>query len=212
MGRVANALVSDAVAVSYAAITPCPVSTTWANESRQRCNLPRTTPQLPMIRHQSSITRGQDLLEDSLNHGPRRKIILESYGPSGFDVKGLIRVGPQPIEDERPGDDAIIHMNGSIVVFPDACFLWKITSPKEITLESLSVVKLYKPTVEYLFIGCESPMPPRELNRIKKEFRRGEHHVIVEQMDVMNAMGTFNILNGEDRRVACVLVLDDEVK
>ena len=55
-------------------------------------------------------------------------------------------------------------------------------------------------------------MPPRELNRIKKEFRRGEHHVIVEQMDVMNAMGTFNILNGEDRRVACVLVLDGEVK
>lgn len=52
-------------------------------------------------------------------------------------------------------------------------------------------------------------MPPRELNRIKKDFASGTNHVIVEQMDVMNAMGTFNILNGEDRMVACVLVLND---
>ena len=29
-----------------------------------------------------------------------------------------------------------------------------------------------------------------------------------EQMDIMNAMGTFNILNGEDRRVSCMLVID----
>lgn len=160
----------------------------------------------------SSITKGQDLLEDSLEHGSQRKIILDSYGPSGFDVKGMIRIGDEPTNDEQPGDDAIIHMNGSIVAFPQACFLWNITRPGDITLESLSVVKLYKPTVEYLFIGCDSPMPKMELDRIKKEFGSGENHVIVEQMDVMNAMGTFNILNGEDRRVACVLVLEPEGK
>ncbi|KAL3784160.1 hypothetical protein ACHAWO_006374 [Cyclotella atomus] len=158
----------------------------------------------------SSITKGQDLLEDSLTHRTRRKIILDSYGPSGFDVKGMIRVGDVPINDEVTGEDVIIHMNGSIAVFPNACFLWNVKSPKDVTLESLSVVKLYKPTVEYLFIGCDSPMPTMELNKIKREFGRGDNHVIVEQMDVMNAMGTFNILNGEDRRVACVLVLDPE--
>ena len=127
-------------------------------------------------------------------------------------MKGIIRVGDEPVNDEGAGDDIIIHMNGSIVVFPHACFLWDVKSPKDITLESLSVIRLYKPTVEYLFIGCDSPMPPRELNRIKNEFGRGENHVIVEQMDVMNAMGTFNILNGEDRMVACVLVLPDDEK
>ena len=99
-------------------------------------------------RHLSSITRGQDLLEDSLSHGARRKIILDSYGPSGFDVKGMLRVGDEPENDERPGDEVIVHLNGSIVAFPHACFLWKVKSPKEVTLESLSVVKLYKPTVE----------------------------------------------------------------
>ena len=81
-----------------------------------------------------------------------------------------------------------------------------IKSPKDVTLESLSVVKLYKPVVEYLFIGCESPVPPSEMDKIKSEFRKKD--VVVEQMDIMNCIGTFNILNGEDRRVACVLVLD----
>lgn len=164
-------------------------------------------------RHMSSeITRGTDLLADSLAHGPRRKIILESYAPSGVDVKGFVQVGDQPdnIDDDdgAPGEDKVVHMNGSIVAFPDACFFMNIHTPEEVTLESLSVVKLYQPTVEYLFIGCETPVPPSELNKIKSEFRKKD--VVVEQMDIMNCIGTFNILNGEDRRVACVLVVDAE--
>ena len=152
------------------------------------------------------IRRGTDLLADSLAHGSRRKIILESYAPSGVDVKGLVKVGGIPSEGDLEGEDKIIHMNGSIVAFPDACFLWNVKHPDEITLESLEVVRLYQPTVEYLFIGCDKPLPAQELKRIKKEFRKRE--IVTEQMDIMNAMGTFNILNGEDRRVSCVLVID----
>jgi len=152
------------------------------------------------------IRRGTDLLADSLAHGPRRKIILESYGPSGIDIMGLVQVGDKPAEGDETGDGKITHMNGSIVAFPDTCFLWNVTLPKEVTLESLSVVRIYQPMVEYLFIGCDEPLPPRELNKIKKEFKKKD--IVVEQMDIMNAMGTFNILNGEDRRVACVLVID----
>ena len=158
----------------------------------------------------SEITRGTDLLADSLAHGPRRKIVLESYAPSGVDVKGYVQVGDQPDDDDdkgAPGEDKLVHMNGSVVVFPDACFLMNIKTPKEVNLESLSVVKLYQPTVEYLFIGCESPVPPSEMNKIKADFRKRD--VVVEQMDIMNCIGTFNILNGEDRRVACVLVIDE---
>ena len=152
------------------------------------------------------IRRGTDLLADSLAHGPHRKIILESYAPSGVDVKGLVQVGDIPDEGDRTGEDKIIHMNGSIVAFPNACFLWNVKHPDEVTLESLSVIQLYQPTVEYLFIGCDRPLPPRELAKIKKEFRKKD--IVTEQMDIMNAMGTFNILNGEDRRVSCVLVID----
>jgi len=156
----------------------------------------------------SEIRRGTDLLADSLAYGTRRKIILESYAPSGFDVKGLVIVGDQPDEeDESTGEDKIVHMNGSILAFPDSCFLWNVKAVKDVTYESLSAVQLYNPLVEYLFIGCDSPLPPRELNRIKREFRKKD--IVVEQMDIMNAMGTFNILNGEDRRVVAALLLEN---
>jgi len=170
-----------------------------------------TQTQSSITRHMSSeITRGTDLLADSLAHGPRRKIVLESYAPSGVDVKGFVQVGDQPDDDDddgKPGEDKVVHMNGSIVAFPDACFFMNIHTPEEVTLESLSVVKLYQPTVEYLFIGCETPVPPSEMNKIKAAFRKRD--VVVEQMDIMNCIGTFNILNGEDRRVACVLIVDE---
>lgn len=199
---------------------------TWASSSRSReppkCIRPTTIPQtnyeaslhtttntLATITNNSmsdGISRGTDLLADSLAHGSRRKIVLESYGPSGVDVKGFVQVGDAPEEEDLTGQDKIIHMNGSIVAFSDSCFLWNVTAPEKVTLESLSVIHLYHPVVEYLFIGCDKPLPPRELNKIKKEFRKKD--IVVEQMDVMNTMGTFNILNGEDRRVACVLVID----
>ncbi|EJK47633.1 hypothetical protein THAOC_33630 [Thalassiosira oceanica] len=157
-------------------------------------------------RRLSMIVRGTDLLEDSLAHGPRRKIILESYAPSGVDVKGLIQVGASPEDGDIVGEDKIVHMNGSVVAFPDACYLFNATKPSEVTLETLSVVKLYHPTVEYLFIGSDRPIHPRELERINKDFRKSD--IVVQHFDIMNAMGSFNILNGEDRRVACVLIID----
>lgn len=159
-------------------------------------------------RYMSEISRGQDLLADSLSYGSRRKIVLESYAPSGVDVKGFIQVGSTPEEGQLEGEARIVHMNGSIIAFPDTCFLWNVKYPTDITLKSLSVVRLYSPTPEYLFIGCDTPIPPNELSTIKRELRKKD--IVVEQMDIMNAMGTFNILNGEDRRVVCALVIDPE--
>lgn len=69
------------------------------------------------------------------------------------------------------------------------------------------MVMLSKPSVEFLFIGSDTPIPPREINRIKKDMKK--RHIVVEQMDVMNAMGTFNVLNGEDRRIAVALLVND---
>eukprot|EP00566_Odontella_aurita_P022901 CAMPEP_0113550266 /NCGR_PEP_ID=MMETSP0015_2-20120614/13890_1 /TAXON_ID=2838 /ORGANISM="Odontella" /LENGTH=131 /DNA_ID=CAMNT_0000451061 /DNA_START=443 /DNA_END=838 /DNA_ORIENTATION=- /assembly_acc=CAM_ASM_000160 len=108
-------------------------------------------------------------------------------------------------EEERVKSDTL-HMNGSIIAFPHSCFLWNVKEPKDVTAESLAMVVLCKPAVEFLFIGSNRPLPPRELNKIKREFKpRG---IIVEQLDLTNAMGTFNILNGEDRRVAVALIMD----
>lgn len=76
------------------------------------------------------------------------------------------------------------------------------------TFESLSAVILHRPMVEYLFTGCDLPLPPRALKKIKEGFRK--NNIVVEQLDLMNAMGTFNILNGEDRRVVAALVMEED--
>lgn len=188
----------------------------------------------------STITRGQDLLADSLNHGTKRKIILDSYYPGvGFDVIGMIEhrdvtedsPNPTTLESKNAhtpipgmeinqrdyrssdgGDDQphTLLMNSSVIAFPNSCFLWNsVSKPKDVTLESLSIIRLLKPSIEFLFIGCDEPLPPRELNKIKKALKE-KSDIVVEQMDVMNAMGTFNILNGEDRRIAVALVVDME--
>uniref|UniRef100_A0A6U3PGG2 NADH dehydrogenase [ubiquinone] 1 alpha subcomplex assembly factor 3 n=1 Tax=Ditylum brightwellii TaxID=49249 RepID=A0A6U3PGG2_9STRA len=110
------------------------------------------------------------------------------------------------LEENSPVDKSgEVHVNSSIIAFPHSCFLWRPTCAKEVTLESLAIIGLYKPSLEYLFIGCDAALPPRELNKIKRDMK--ERGVVVDQMDVMNAMGTFNVLNGEDRRVAVALVL-----
>jgi len=130
----------------------------------------------------SEFKGGQDLLADSLAFGERRKTILDAYFPSGIDVVGSIEYPVasegEETEDERP---QALHMNGSIIAFPHACFLWNVSEPKDITLESLTIVQLFKPSFEVLFIGCDKPLPPRELNRIQKEFKKKS--IVVEQME-----------------------------
>jgi uncharacterized protein len=161
---------------------------------------------LPMnARCFSSSIRGQDLLEDSLAFGKKRKIILDSYyHNTGVDVHGMLEL---PLSDEEDLNNTML-MNGSILAFPFGCYLWKPRSVKEVTLESLSMVLLSKPAVEFLFIGCDELLPPREMKRIKTAMKK--KHIVVEQMNVMNAMGTFNVLNGEDRRIAVAIVVGDE--
>ncbi|KAL7443910.1 hypothetical protein ACHAXH_007681 [Discostella pseudostelligera] len=168
----------------------------------------------------SGIRGGADLLSSgSSATGTHRKIILESYAPSGIDVNGLICVGGDnnnidlttKNENEEygdlPGMSKIIHMNGSILAFPTMCFLWNVKYPHEVTLDSLAPVRLYTPSIQYLFLGCDTPFPSSAIAKIKKEMKT-RHEIVVESMDVMNAMGTFNILNGEDRRVACAIVMN----
>ena len=46
------------------------------------------------------------------------------------------------------------------------------------------------------------------IEKIKEGFRK--NNIVVEQLDLMNAMGTFNVLNGEDRRVVAALVMEED--
>eukprot|EP00545_Synedropsis_sp_CCMP1620_P009848 CAMPEP_0119015054 /NCGR_PEP_ID=MMETSP1176-20130426/10534_1 /TAXON_ID=265551 /ORGANISM="Synedropsis recta cf, Strain CCMP1620" /LENGTH=191 /DNA_ID=CAMNT_0006968315 /DNA_START=98 /DNA_END=673 /DNA_ORIENTATION=- len=154
--------------------------------------------------------KGQDLLGDSLDWGDKPKVILDGYAPSGFDVINVIEKVKDGEEVVVNGaDSGAVHMAGSVIAFPNACFLWNVKSINDVTLESLAPAVLHRPKLEYLFIGCDQPMDPEVLYRIKQEMRETAN-IVVEQLDIGNACGTFNILNGEDRPIAAALVLEND--
>jgi hypothetical protein len=67
-----------------------------------------------------------------------------------------------------------------------------------------SLTKLHRPKLQYLFIGCDHNVPFYRLQDIQKYYYN--HGIVVEKLDLADAMGTFNILNAEDRDVAVALV------
>eukprot|EP00934_Nitzschia_sp_Nitz4_P000787 Nitzschia sp. Nitz4//scaffold22_size323478//119013//119705//NITZ4_000522-RA/size323478-processed-gene-0.456-mRNA-1//-1//CDS//3329542980//787//frame0 len=179
---------------------------------------------------------GTDLLSDSLSHHDGiPKIVLHAHGPSGFDVgnavKNLDRSDMSLMQSR-----GIVHYAGSILCFPTSCYLWKVQTPAQLTPESLAPVQLLIPStksfthpkntssssssstsnnaappmtttsssrLEYLFLGSSLPIAPHVVDSIRKSMPG----IVVEAMDLPNAMGTFNVLNAEDRMVAAALML-----
>ena len=172
----------------------------------------------------------QDVLSQSssFQKGLPPKISLQGFGPTGFDVWNALKRVQRPENGETSldnqtdtdtqsqstlGDSGVLHMHGSILAFPHGCFLWKgILTPKDVTVESLVPPLLLHSQLEYVFIGFNQPsdsqdnMLQGELQRIQAALRH--KNIVVEQMNLANAMGTFNILNAEDRQVAVALVID----
>jgi len=157
---------------------------------------------------------GTDLLGDSLDHNDGvPKIVLHGHSETGFDVINMIK-NLDPNDENLRQTGGIVHCAGSIIAFPGACFLWNVRRPEDLTAESLSPILLYRPELEYLFLGCsKGTIPHKLIQSIRKELRTVHPNIVVEPLDITNAMGTFNVLNGEDRRVAAGLILipeDDE--
>jgi uncharacterized protein len=153
-----------------------------------------------------SAVRGHDITSDSLEWGSKPKINITGFSESGFNVKNMMKLLDARLESDT---DGTVHMNGSMIAFPNAAFLWSIEEPKDVTIESLSSVLLYRPKLDYLFIGCDGgygSIP--QLTAIQNHMRL--QGVCVEQMMLHNAIGTFNVLNGEDRLVAVALLMAKE--
>jgi uncharacterized protein len=170
--------------------------------------------------------RGHDLTgEMSLDWGDRPKVVITGYASSGFDVQNTVKYVGDSGDDTKNNkttttkttttttelvNDGTVHYNGSILVFPYACFLWHgIESIQDITMEKLTpIMQLHRPKLEYLFLGC----PGRQrlsldtLKVLQDNLR--STNIVVEQMGLANAIGTFNILNAEDRLAAVALIVD----
>ena len=163
----------------------------------------RLLPQRLFIRQFSEIPGGANLSQQDASE-ERPKIVLNAYAPTGFDVSNMI----QKVDKELDTESGNVHMAGSILAFDRACFLWNhVNSSQDVTYESLAPVLIYRPKLKYLFIGCNTPVP--KMQDIKTRLKQ-EAGIVAEQLTVYNAMGTFNILNGEDRSVAAALVLEGD--
>lgn len=125
--------------------------------------------------------RGHDLFSDSFVMSDRPKVLLEAIGPSGIDVSNLIK----KIDPNEVAPHGALHMMGSILAFPNACFLWNdIEKTSDITIESLAPIILHRPKIEFLFLGTSEPIPQAQLMSLKKELKE-QGNIVVEWLPLV---------------------------
>ena len=113
--------------------------------------------------------------------------IIQSYGNGKFQIS----------------DKQYDH---SVLVFPDQIIPWSPIDTNNLIVDDFKKVLTVGPIVELLLLGCGKttwflPLPLRD------ELK--EMGLVLEPMDTGAACRTFNVLLGEDRRIAAALMLVD---
>ena len=109
--------------------------------------------------------------------------VIERYGASGFRVAGVVH-------------------HGSILVFPDRTEAWGAADASAVTFESLASVVEYG-GVQILLLGLGRRMIAVPV-ALRAALRAAG--IILEAMDTGAACRTYNVLVGEERRVAAALL------
>jgi len=113
--------------------------------------------------------------------------IIQSYGNGKFQIS----------------DKEYDH---SVLVFPDQIIPWSPIDTNNLIVDDFEKVLTVGPIVELLLLGCGKttwflPLPLRD------ELK--EMGLVLEPMDTGAACRTFNVLLGENRRIAAALMLVD---
>ena len=113
--------------------------------------------------------------------------IIQSYGNGKFQIS----------------DKEYDH---SVLVFPDQILPWSPIDTNNLIVDDFKKVLTVGPIVELLLLGCGKttwflPLPLRD------ELK--EMGLVLEPMDTGAACRTFNVLLGENRRIAAALMLVD---
>ncbi|KAN0032287.1 hypothetical protein ACTFIV_006169 [Dictyostelium citrinum] len=93
---------------------------------------------------------------------------------------------------------------GSINIMPQQLFLWDVHSVDDITIDTLATLDIVEPPTEFLLIGTGSThvkLPDQLLKDISTRYKLN-----VETMTTINAIGTYNILAEEERRVSAFIL------
>ena len=114
---------------------------------------------------------------------PRGRSVIQSYGDGRFRISGTI-------------------LTGSVIVLVDAVLPWPEGDAGTVSIESLAAVVDADPAVEILLLGTGRTMRPLDPG-LRAALR--QHGIVGDAMDTGAACRTFNVLAGEDRRVAAAL-------
>jgi uncharacterized protein len=109
---------------------------------------------------------------------------IDAYGKGGFRFAGMSH-------------------RGSLLCLPSGIWAWAVTAPDEITEAALAPVFAEARDIELFLLGTgAAPWPLPEALR----WQLRDHHIVVEAMPTGAAVRTYNIVLGEDRRVAAALI------
>lgn len=114
---------------------------------------------------------------------PKDRQVIESYGPRGFRVSGVVH-------------------DGAILVRPHATQAWSVAALADLSLASFAPI--LDGATEILLLGCG-----RRMERVPLPLRQAlrAQGIVVDAMDTGAACRTYNVLLAEDRRVAAALLL-----
>jgi uncharacterized protein len=96
-----------------------------------------------------------------------------------------------------------VRHQGSVLLLPEQTLAWPVSTPEQVTAESLEPIRAAAPAVEILVLGCgpRFVLIPAELRAALKA-----NGIVVEAMDTRAACRTYNLLLTENRRVAAALL------
>ena len=115
---------------------------------------------------------------------PAHRQVIEGYGAGGFRISGQ-------------------RHEGSVLLFPTRVIPWPVADVAEMTIDSLRPIIDAAGEVGLLLLGGGPTLQP-----VPAELRAAlkSAGVVIEAMDTGGACRTYNVLLGEDRRVAAALV------
>ena len=115
---------------------------------------------------------------------------LDAYGNGGFRF-------------------AEMSHKGSLLCLPTGMHAWSVSSPRELTLESLQPILDQSDRIDVLLIGLGS-----DITAIDPAIRTAlrDRQIIVEATQTGGAIRTYNVLLSEDRQVAAALIAVENAK
>jgi uncharacterized protein len=115
---------------------------------------------------------------------PADRPLIRAYGDGGFTIQGTRWEGP-------------------ILLLPDRALSWSVSSIDDLTIDSLKPVLDSSPVPEFLLIGGGVSMVQISPH-LRAELRAAG--LVVDTMDTGAACRTWNVVLGEGRNAAAVLI------